>query len=174
MKTREELKEMSNAEIALLIKNLERNIKIGNDLMGYVADSLKKERTLILNEIRRRKFVENKKRHAQIKLKNESSRFFNILNAVASHFNMPSHKLKTKIRRQDYVYPRQVCMYLLRENTDLSMEAIARILDKKDHSTIFYGYRKIKELYEAGCERTVKDVDSIYQNLVSNISEDKA
>ena len=36
-------------------------------------------------------------------------------------------------------------MYLCREMTDVTLEHVATILDKKDHSTIIHGCKKIDE-----------------------------
>lgn len=68
-----------------------------------------------------------------------------ILNVVSEHFNIKSEDIKSKKRNADIVQPRQVFMYLCRELTDTSLINIAKILGKKDHTTVLHGINKIED-----------------------------
>ena len=46
------------------------------------------------------------------------------------------------------VLSRQVAMYLLREETDLSLSAIGKLLGGRDHSTVLHGHEKVSNLLE--------------------------
>ena len=50
----------------------------------------------------------------------------------------------TKKRNSEFVQPRQVVMYLCREMTDVSLNNIAKLLGKKDHTTIIHGINKVE------------------------------
>lgn len=69
----------------------------------------------------------------------------NIVNTVAEHFDMSSDDILSKRRTQDLVLPRQICMYLCKILTQESYQDIAKALKRKDHTTVMYGYKKIKE-----------------------------
>jgi len=64
---------------------------------------------------------------------------------VGEYFGVSSAVLKTKKRNKGVVLPKQVCMYLIRELTDLSYPEIGVFLGAKHHTTILHSYNKIKE-----------------------------
>lgn len=68
-----------------------------------------------------------------------------ILEIVADYYNIDTDDITSKKRNADIVLPRQIFMYLCREMTDVTLEHVATILDKKDHSTIIHGCKKIDE-----------------------------
>ncbi|HIP96092.1 MAG TPA: chromosomal replication initiator protein DnaA, partial [Anaerolineae bacterium] len=71
-----------------------------------------------------------------------------IVETVASFYNLPSEELKGRGRRKEVVLPRQLAMYLAREETDASLPEIGRVLGGRDHTTVLYGYEKISTLIE--------------------------
>lgn len=66
-----------------------------------------------------------------------------IINVVAEHFGVKPDDITSKKRNSEFVQPRQVIMYLCREMTDTSLINIAKLLGKKDHTTILHGCNKI-------------------------------
>ena len=71
-----------------------------------------------------------------------------ILTAVSNHFGIPKDHLKGKGRRKTTVQGRQVAIYLLRQETDLSLSAIGKILGGRDHSTVLHGYDRVASRIE--------------------------
>ncbi len=70
-----------------------------------------------------------------------------ILNAVATHYRVPVTDLIGPKRDRTIVRPRQIAMHMMREETQLSLPEIGRILGGRDHTTVMYGCDKIiKEL----------------------------
>ena len=68
-----------------------------------------------------------------------------ILEAVSAYYEVSTEDIISKKRNADIVLPRQVFMYLCREMTDMKLVNIAKILDKKDHSTVIHGIKKIED-----------------------------
>ena len=68
-----------------------------------------------------------------------------IINVVSEHFGVNPDDITSKKRNSEFVQPRQVVMYLCRELTDTSLTTIARLLGKKDHTTVIHGINKISE-----------------------------
>lgn len=68
-----------------------------------------------------------------------------IIDTVCNHFKIKKEEIKKQDRSRKIAYPRQVCMYLLRKHTDLNFIDIARLLNRKDHTTIIHGVEKIEE-----------------------------
>jgi len=71
-----------------------------------------------------------------------------IIEAVATQFDIGRDKLLGRERTRDVVLPRQIAMYLIREETNASLPEIGNALGGRDHTTIMYGIDKINELME--------------------------
>ena len=68
-----------------------------------------------------------------------------IIQIVAEHFEITTSDLVSQKRSREIAYPRQIYMYLCRKLTDISLQAIAKSLGKKDHTTVLHGINKIEE-----------------------------
>lgn len=75
-----------------------------------------------------------------------------IIDVVAEHFGVKPEDILSSKRNAEFVMPRHVMMYLCRKYTDTSLKNIAKLLGKKDHTTIMHGYDKIKEELETNTD----------------------
>ena len=66
-----------------------------------------------------------------------------LIHIVAAHFGLVEADLTGRRRTQEMVVPRQIAMYLLREEHGLSLPAIGQLLGGRDHSTVRYGVEKV-------------------------------
>ncbi len=71
-----------------------------------------------------------------------------IIQTTAKMYKISVDDLLGSRRQADLVLPRHTVMYILRKELDLSFPKIAEIMGKKDHSTIIYAYRKMRDLIE--------------------------
>jgi chromosomal replication initiator protein len=71
-----------------------------------------------------------------------------ILKAVSSYYNLTLEDLRGGRRTRRIALPRQIAMYLIREETDSSYPQIGAQLGGRDHTTILYGYERIREKME--------------------------
>lgn len=85
------------------------------------------------------------KLHDQLHVKQVIVSVEDIQKQVAHYYNIRTQDMRSKVRKRNIAFPRQVAMYLCKELTKLSMPEIADRFDKKDHTTILYAYRKIQE-----------------------------
>ena len=83
-----------------------------------------------------------------------------IIQRVAEHFNISPSEITSKSRTSDLVLPRQISMYLCKSMTGKSLQDIAKALNKKDHTTVMHGVKKISE--------DIK-VDKILSKKIENI-----
>jgi chromosomal replication initiator protein len=83
-----------------------------------------------------------------------------IITAVADEFGIEEDRLLSRQRSRDVALPRQVAMYLIREETDASLPQIGEVLGGRDHTTVMYGYNKITDRLETddGLRRQVISV----------------
>ncbi|HLB64368.1 MAG TPA: chromosomal replication initiator protein DnaA [Anaerolineales bacterium] len=66
-----------------------------------------------------------------------------IISAVADHFGIDEDRLLSRDRSRQVALPRQVAMFLIREETDASLPQIGDVLGGRDHTTVMYGCDKI-------------------------------
>jgi chromosomal replication initiator protein len=87
-----------------------------------------------------------------------------VLAAVSEHYRIPVSDLQGKQRDKHIVVPRQVAMYLMRQETEASLLEIGQALGGRDHSTVLHGCEKIgREINENTALR--KEVLAIRQRL---------
>lgn len=82
-----------------------------------------------------------------------------IIDIVTEHFQLSPDAIISKKRQKTIAYPRQICMYLCKELTDLSTTEIGEKIGGRDHSTVIHGCTKIEELINT--DPTVKKVIDI-------------
>ncbi|HKS69275.1 MAG TPA: chromosomal replication initiator protein DnaA, partial [Ktedonobacterales bacterium] len=88
-----------------------------------------------------------------------------ILEAVADHFRISADDLCGKQRDKHIVVPRQIAMYLMRQETEASLLEIGQALGGRDHSTVLHGCEKInREINDNTALR--KEVLAIRQQLL--------
>jgi len=68
-----------------------------------------------------------------------------IIQAVSEHYGVDVRALTGRGRSRNVVLPRQVAMYLLREETEASLMDIGNMLGGRDHTTVMHGCEKIAE-----------------------------
>jgi chromosomal replication initiator protein len=69
-----------------------------------------------------------------------------VISLVAESYGVTVSDLKGSSRRKSVVFARQVCMHLIRQDTRLSLDEIAKSLRRLDHSTAICGINRIAEL----------------------------
>lgn len=72
-----------------------------------------------------------------------------VLKTVADFYNIGPADLTRRSRKKEVVKPRQVAMYLLREEIKLSFPEIGLKLGGRDHSTVIHACEKIKREEQA-------------------------
>jgi chromosomal replication initiator protein len=83
---------------------------------------------------------------------------------VADYYNVTLDDMKGKRRDKHIVFPRQVAMYLVREETPSSLPAIGKAFGGRDHTTALHSIEKIaNELKED--ERLRYEVQAIREKL---------
>jgi chromosomal replication initiator protein len=87
-----------------------------------------------------------------------------ILHTVCDHYGIKTTAVTSRNRSAEFVVPRQVIMYLCRSYLDMPLKEVAKLLGKKDHSTVIYGVDKIKSDIHQN-EELRQNVDIILKKL---------
>jgi chromosomal replication initiator protein len=69
-----------------------------------------------------------------------------IVHTVAEHYSIAVEEMRGKRRDKHIVFPRQVAMYLIREETESSLPVIGSAFGGRDHTTALHAIEKITEL----------------------------
>jgi chromosomal replication initiator protein len=67
-----------------------------------------------------------------------------VIKIIADFYNIEEAMIYEKTRRKEVVKPRQVIMYILREEYDVSYPSIGQKLGGRDHTTVIHSCEKIK------------------------------
>lgn len=85
-----------------------------------------------------------------------------ILKSVADYYEVKIDEIASRCRKKKVVKPRQISIYLLRNEISLSFPEIGSLIGGRDHSTAIYAYEKIKKEL---------DKNEILQDQISFIRE---
>jgi chromosomal replication initiator protein len=88
-----------------------------------------------------------------------------IIKTVADFYNIEEHLIYEKTRKKEVIKPRQIIMYILREDFNISYPAIGEKLGGRDHTTVMHSCEKIKNDIKAD-ESLVKELVQLRSILV--------
>jgi chromosomal replication initiator protein len=71
-----------------------------------------------------------------------------VMSQVAGAFGVTVQSLVGAERRQEVVLPRQIAMYLLREEANYSLPKIGKAMGGRDHTTVMYACQKVSDMLE--------------------------
>lgn len=90
-----------------------------------------------------------------------------ILKAVCLYYSVKVQDVKGKRRKREFVIPRQVAMYLMKEITDMPYMSIGELLGGRDHTTVMHGVEKIQgEIAETG--KITQDIINVKQIIFND------
>ncbi len=67
-----------------------------------------------------------------------------VIRTVCDYYNIKPTQLRGTRRDALFVKPRQICMYLLKEDLKITLVEIGNLLGGRDHTTIMHGVEKIR------------------------------
>lgn len=87
-----------------------------------------------------------------------------VVEKTADFFDIGADEITGSKRDKEIVLPRQVAMYLMREELHLSYPKIAKEIGRKDHTTIMHGVEKIEKEMDMN-ERLRQEINLIKERL---------
>lgn len=87
-----------------------------------------------------------------------------IVRRVADNFGISVDSMTGRDRSRQIALPRQIAMYLLREEANISLPQIGEVLGGRDHTTVMYGCDKIADMLERD-DRLRRQVIEIKEQL---------
>jgi len=87
-----------------------------------------------------------------------------VVRKVAEVFGLTLERMLGRDRSREVALPRQIAMYLLRQEANISLPQIGEALGGRDHTTVMYGCEKITDLLERD-DRLRRQVIEIKEQL---------
>ncbi|MBI5465965.1 MAG: chromosomal replication initiator protein DnaA, partial [Candidatus Kerfeldbacteria bacterium] len=87
-----------------------------------------------------------------------------LLGLVAQYYDITMEDLVSASRKKHLVTPRQVAMYLMREELKSSFPSIGQELGGRDHTTAMHACLKVAQELETN-EKTQQDIHNLRQQL---------
>lgn len=152
---------LSDDVLRFMSENIKNNIRELEGALNRViaiCDLHKKEPTQQMVEQALGEIIQSsKKRCVQNK---------NVIDVISEFYEIDKEELIKKGRKKEVVYPRQVAMYLLRKELNMSYPGIGKYFSGRDHTTALHAYEKIsRELKEN--ERLKEEIGFLREKLYS-------
>ena len=140
----------------LKVKLKELNVNLSDEVVEYIASSIQgniRELEGSLNTIICQYKLRNKA-PTLLEVKNllknnikpkKNVAIKDVVKVVSDYYNLEESSVYEKTRRKEIVKARQVVMYILREDFNVSYPLIGQKLGGKDHTTVIHSYLKIKD-----------------------------
>lgn len=144
------------ARVAILkTKTMEKNLSIADESIEYIASVLKtniREIEGALNMLSAQTKLLGKNLTTEetkdllnknILYSKKKITFGKIIKTVADFYEVEEQNLFEKSRKKEYVLPRQIAMFLLREDFSGSYPFIGQKFGGRDHTTVIHAYEKV-------------------------------
>jgi len=92
-----------------------------------------------------------------------------VLHAVSRTFGVSEERLLGRERTREVALPRQIAMYLMREEGGVSLPQIGDFIGGRDHTTVLYACDKVNDLMETD-DRLRRQVSQIREQLYGRVS----
>ena len=123
--------------IDYLASSVKGNIRELEGLLnGIICQSQLKNRHLTLNEIK--PFIKNTAKPKKLLSVKE------IVKVICDFYNIEEDHVYEKTRRKEVLKPRQIAMFILREDFNISYPTIGQKLGGRDHTTVMHSCEKVK------------------------------
>lgn len=158
-------------------KSIEKNYRLSMDILRYIAGTIQsnvRELEGALNKViayHQFKSAEPTMESVQnllqsfvpnIPKRNITPR--KLIEIVIAYYDIKMDELLGKSREQRLAFPRQVAMYLLREEAKCSFPAIGKQIGSRDHTTAMHACHKISELIKKD-EQLQRDLNLMREKL---------
>ena len=164
--------------IAILKKKLAtENIQIKDDALMFIALNVKNNIRELEGALNRlivsaqltnkeitKEFAENQLSELISSGKKKGVTYKHILKAISAFYDINPDDLVAKNRKQEVVKPRQVAMYLMRNDLQLSFPCIGDKIGGRDHTTAIHAFEKITKSLEED-EKLKEEIGSIQEQL---------
>ena len=165
-------------KIAILEKkSIEKSFPLDKDVLIYIANNVQNNirelegalnKVIVIHQLNNSvptlKSVKNALSDYVSSLQAKSLSPKDIIEAVARFYEISLKEITGNSRRKELVGPRQIAIYLIREELNTSYPSIGQEMGGRDHTTAMHAYNKIRnEIGENENEKLKQEMESIKQ-----------
>ncbi len=165
-------------KIAILEKkSIEKSFPLDKDVLIYIANNVQNNirelegalnKVIVIHQLNNSvptlKSVKNALSDYVSSLQAKSLSPKDIIEAVARFYEISLKDITGNSRRKELVGPRQIAVYLIREELNTSYPSIGQEMGGRDHTTAMHAYNKIRnEIGENENEKLKQEMESIKQ-----------
>ena len=163
----------------LQAKALERGFYLSDDVLRFMSENIKNNirelegalnRVIAICDLRKREPTQQLVEQALSEIIESSKKKCvqnkNVIDVISEFYEVDKKELISKGRKKEVVYPRQIAMYLLRKELNMSYPGIGKYFSGRDHTTALHAYEKIKREMEEN-ERLKEEVSFLKEKLYS-------
>ena len=88
-----------------------------------------------------------------------------VVRIISDFYNIKEESIYEKTRHKEVIRPRQIIMYILREDFNISYPSIGQKLGGRDHTTVIHSCEKIKN--DIKLDQTLVDEVGQIRNLIT-------
>jgi len=165
-------------KVAILEKKaIEKNFPLDREILAYVAEHVQNNirelegalnKVIVFHQFRGIKpDLKSVKEILNDYIANIQSKSLSpkdIIDATAKYYNLSLKDLVGQSRKKELVKPRQISIYLIREELNASYPSIGEELGGRDHTTAMHSYNKISQEIKTGNNEKLKqELESVRQ-----------
>lgn len=141
-------------------KQAEKKVDVPDEVLNYIANAVQKNIRELEGALNRviashqlmgggtnLKSIE-KVLNDVVNTPKRATNYKNVIQIVAEFYDINSSDLINRCRKKEVVYPRQIAMYLIREELKKSFPFIGEKLGGRDHTTVMYACDKMSKEIE--------------------------
>lgn len=163
----------------LRAKLLEKEFILSNDVVEYLAESihnnireLEGALNIVLTSSKSKGSdvtLEKTKKQLDkiIKKPRRAMNLKSLIKAVSNIYDIPEKEILSQNRKREISHPRQVLMYLMREEMKHSFPQIGDKLGGRDHTTVIHAYSKVCEALRNNDEQLAEEINLIKREIYS-------
>ena len=90
-----------------------------------------------------------------------------VIEVVSDFYNVTPEDLLKQSRKKEYVYPRQIAMFIIRRELETSLPSIGELFGGRDHTTVIHAVDKIERIIKekSGLKQEIELIkDRLYMN----------
>jgi len=162
----------------LKTKSQEKRVDFPDEILGYIASNIKsniRELEGALNRLLAYQKLNNQPPDLEMTKSLLRNLIFSpvklvtpkkIIQVVAEFYDLKEREICSESRKKEIVRPRQIAMYLMREELKNSYPFIGRKFGHKDHTTAIHSYEKIRKELQSN-ENLAEEIELIKQRITS-------
>lgn len=166
--------------IAILrTKSLERGFYLSDDVLRFMSENIKNNirelegalnRVIAICDLRKKEPTQQLVEQALGEIIESSKKKCvqnkNVIDVISEFYEVDKNELISKGRKKEVVHPRQIAMYLLRKELNMSYPGIGKYFSGRDHTTALHAYEKIRKEIEKD-ERLREEIGFLKEKLYS-------